>query len=137
MITYSPYSRRPNPRTEYRLRRNERVNRSLTLAEKFPALKKLSVSVEYFDPGGIVRTGGMTCKLNVAQAKSILLFNCVYTDCVGGDFDLTKQLAHAISIRQKSVEGEMRCQGIRHNKDRKDPSFPCQSVLRYKLTLGY
>ena len=134
MITHG---RKPNPRAEYRLLRNERANNSLTLTEKFPALKKLSVDIEYFDSGGITRTGGMTCKLNVAQAKSVFFFNCVYPDCVGGDFDLTKKLAQAISTRQKSVEGEMRCQGIRYNKDRKNPSMPCQSILRYKLTLGY
>jgi hypothetical protein len=130
-------TRKPNPRAEYRLRRNERVNSSLTLAQKFPVLKKLSVSLEHFDPGGFTRTGGMTCKLNMAHAKSVLCFNCVYLDCVGGDFDLTKELAQAISAGQKSVDGETRCQGIRHNKDRKDPSTPCQSILRYKLTLGY
>ena len=134
MITHG---RKPNPRTEYRLLRNERVNNSLTLTEKFPALKKLSVNLEYFDAGGITRTGGMTCKLNVAQAKSLLFFNCVYPDCVGGDFDLTTELAHAISTTLKSVHGEMRCQGIRHNKDRKTPSTPCQSILRYKLSLSY
>jgi len=134
-MIYSP--RKPNPRAEYRLRRNEHVNTSLTLEQKFPTLKKLSVSLDHFDAAGITRTGGMNYKLNVLHAKSILCFNCVHSDCVGGDFDLTKELARAISVRQKSVDGQTRCQGIRHNKDRKDPPTPCQSILRYKLTLGY
>jgi hypothetical protein len=129
-------SRRPNPRAEYRLERNARVNSSQTLAQKFPGLKKLSASLEYFDAEGTTRNAAMTSKLNVAHAKSILWFNCVHSDCVGGDFELTKALAQAISNRQKAVRGEIRCEGIRHNKDRRE-STPCGSVLRYKLTLGY
>ena len=128
--------RKLNPRAEYRLRRNERVNNSVTLAEKFPTLKKLAVNLEYFDADGTARIGGMTCKLNVAHAKSILCFNCMHGDCVGGDFDLTKELAQAIPDKEKSVQGEMRCKGIRQNKERKD-STPCRSMLRYKLTLAY
>ena len=34
------------------------------------------------------------------------------------------------------IEGEMRCQGIRHNKERKE-DIPCQSLLKYKVALGY
>ena len=78
----------------------------------------------------------MTCKLNVEHAKSILCFNCVHADCAGGDFDLTKELVQAVSSSQKSVRGEIRCEGIRHNKDRRE-STPCGSILRYKLGLGY
>jgi hypothetical protein len=130
------YVRKPNPRTEYRVRRNERVNGSLTLAEKFPTLKKLTVGLEHFDAAGIVRTGGMNYKLNLAHAKSILCFNCAHAECAGGDFDLTQELGQAISIRQKSVQGEKRCRGIRHNVNRNDLTF-CQGILRYKLTLCY
>ncbi len=78
----------------------------------------------------------MTCKLNVEHAKSILCFNCVHSDCVGGDFDLTKKLLQAVSTSQKSVRGEIRCGGIRHNKNRVE-STPCGSILRYKLALSY
>lgn len=133
VLTY--HGRRTNPRAEYRLRRNELVNSSLTMQQKFPALKKLAIDIEYFDAGGITRTGAMTCKPNLLHAKSILCFNCTQPECVGGDFDLTNELAQAVSTGQKSVQGEMRCQGTQH-KNRKDPG-PCQSILRYKLSLSY
>ena len=129
-------SRRPNPRAEYRLQRNATVNSSQTLAQKFPGLKKLSAGLEYFDAEGTTRNAAMTCKLNVEHAKSILWFNCVHSDCVGGDFDLTKELVRAISTRLKTVRGEIRCEGIRHNKDRRE-STPCGSVLRYRLAFSY
>ena len=133
-MTYS--ARKPNPQAEYRLQRNERANSSPTLAQKFATLKKLAVSLDYFDAAGTTRTGGMNYKLNVLHAKSILLFNCAYADCVGGDFDLTKEIAQAVSTRQKSVHGELRCGGVRHKIHHKDLSS-CQSILRYRLTLGY
>jgi len=129
-------ARRPSPRAEYRLRRNEHVNNSPTVEQKFPALKKLSMRLDYFDDSGIARTGGINYTLNVAHAKSTLSFNCVHSDCVGGDFDLTQELSQAVCDSQKSISGEMRCQGIRHNMNQKD-SNPCQGILRYKLTLGY
>jgi len=129
-------SRRPNPRAEYRLQRNARVNSSQNLAEKFPGLKNVSASLEYFDADGTTRNAAITSKLNVEHAKSIIWFNCVHVDCVGGDFDLTKELEQAISSRRKSVRGEIRCEGIRHYKDLRE-SAPCGSILRYKLTLGY
>jgi hypothetical protein len=129
-------TRKLNPRTEYRLKRNEQINDSATLAEKFPKLKTLRVALDYFDASGSNRCGGMKCKVNLANGKSLFWFNCVYPDCAGGDFDLTQQLAQAIVAKRKIVEGEVRCQGTRTNKDRK-VSSPCQGILRYKLTLGY
>jgi hypothetical protein len=128
--------RKPNPRTEYRLRRMEQVNNSPTLAEKFAALKTLQVTVDYFDSSGVTRTGGMKYKVNLAHGKSLLNFNCVHPDCIGGDYDLSDQLAQAVAAKRKVVEGELRCQGTRRNKERKQEK-PCESVMRYKLALGY
>jgi hypothetical protein len=128
--------RKPNPRTEYRLRRTEQIDKSPALSEKFPTLKLLRVTVDYFDSTGAMRSGGMKYKVNLAHGKSLFCFNCVNPDCVGGDYDLTEKLAQAIADKRKLVEGELRCQGTRHNKERKNER-PCQSILRYKLTLGY
>ena len=131
-----PYTRKISPRAEYRLRRNEEINNSPTLAEKFPKLKTLQVTLNYFDSNGEIRSGGMKYKVNVAQGKSRFCFNCVNNDCAGGDFDLSEQLAHAIAGKRKLVEGEVRCQGIRHNKEKKQDT-PCQAILRFKFALGY
>jgi|SRR4051812_26334573 len=133
MITYS---RKRNPRTEYRLLRTEQVNSSATLSEKFPALKALIVTVDYFDSTGETRHSGMKYNVNLAHAKSLFCFNCVNADCAGGDYDLSERLAGAIATTRKLVEGELRCQGTRHSKERKI-DWPCQSILRYKLTLRY
>jgi len=133
MIRYAP---KQNARTQYRLRRTEQINNSPTLSEKFPKLKTLRVTVDYFDSTGITRHGGMKYKVNLAHGKSLFCFNCVNPDCAGGDYDLTEQLAHAIGAKRKVVEGELQCEGTRHNKERKKDS-PCRGLLRYKLTLGY
>ena len=130
------YRRKVNPRVEYRLVRNERINRSANLADKFPHLKSLRVNVEYFDAFGVTRGGRMKYSINVAHGKSVFCVNCTHPDCAEGDYELTEVLAEAIKRRRNLVEGEMRCQGTRWNKDRKEKS-PCKSILRYKLTLAY
>ncbi len=84
MITYG---RKVSPRAEYRLLRNERINGSATLSEKFPKLKTLRVNVDYFDSTGTTRNGGMKYKVNLTHGKSVFCFNCVNGDCVGGDFE--------------------------------------------------
>ena len=129
------YPRKLNPRTEYRLLRNEQINKSANLATKFPRLKALQVTVDYFDSAGATRNGGMKYKVNVAHGKSHFCFNCVHGDCMG-DYDLTRELAKAISGKRKVVEGEMRCRGTRHNAERKEDK-PCLSILRYKLSLAF
>lgn len=128
--------RKPNPRTEYRLHRTRQINDSPTLTVKFPKLKALRITVDYFDSTGAARTGGMKYKVNLAHGKSLFCFDCVNLDCVGGDYDLTEPLAQAIADKRKVVEGELRCQGTRHNKERKQESS-CQGILRYRLALGY
>jgi hypothetical protein len=130
------YTRKINPRMEHRLQQAERINRSASLAEKYPKLKALRVDLTYADADGATRRGGIKYKVNLDHAKSRFCFNCVQSDCVGGDYDLTRELAKAISRKLRLVEGEMRCQGERHNKERKSRT-PCLTILRYKLTLAY
>lgn len=130
------HARKTNPRAEYRLAQSEKINSSALMVEKFPKLKSLKIDIEYFDPKGLVRNGGMKYKPNLANARSMLYFNCPHSECVGGDFDLSELLTGAVGKKKKVLEGEMRCQGIRHNRERKDRT-PCQNLLRYKLSLGY
>lgn len=118
------------------MRESQRIKDSISLAEKYPKLKSLTVNLEYFDSEGVTRNGGMKYKANLENAKSVFSFNCPNWECVGGDFDLSVELARAISGKKKIASGEMRCQGQRHNKERKD-RIPCLNILRYKLTLGY
>jgi hypothetical protein len=125
-----------SPRAEYRLRRAEKVDKSAALSDEYPKLKTLKVAVEFFDPTGASRHGGMKCTVNLAHGKALFWFNCVNGDCVGGDYDLTKSLAEAVAAKRKVAEGEIRCKGTRHNKERKEDK-PCQCLLRYKLNLGY
>ena len=127
--------RRSNPRAEYRLRQTQRVQESASMAEKFPGLKGLTVSLSYFDSKGVSKNSEMKYKVNVDHAKSIFWFTCQSGECVGGDFDLSDVLAKAVSGRRKLAQGELRCKGYRKitNLDK----VPCQTLLRYKLNLLY
>ncbi len=132
MVTYAP---KRSARQEYRLKQRELIEASPLLAERFPKLKGLRATLEFFDSTGTTKNGEMKCKLNVAHAKSALWFACPGVECLGGDFDLSKTLAQAVAGRRKAVTGEMRCQGTRKRGDR--DREPCGTLLRYKLNLAY
>jgi hypothetical protein len=127
--------RKTNPRAEFRLREIQRVNSSVSLAEKFPKLKTLTVDLAYFDTDGLTKSGEVRYKVNVLHAKSIFSFVCPSGECMGGDFDLSGAVAQAVTGRRKMAEGEIRCQGSRSKP--KEDKVPCRNLLRYKLTLGY
>jgi len=122
-------------RQEYRLKQRERINASPAIAQKFPRLKALGVTLEFFDPTGTAKQGEMKCKLNVEHAKSALWFSCPGVECICGDFDLSEALVTAVTGRRKIAAGEMRCQGTRKRGDREP--VVCGTLLRYKLTLNY
>ena len=132
-----PYMHVPkrSPRQEYRLKQRERIEASPSMAEKFPRLKALKATLEFFDAAGSTRQGEMKCKLNVENAKSALWFACPGVECTCGDFDLTKVLAEAVAERRKVAIGELRCQGTRKRGDREPVT--CGTLLRYKLNLNY
>jgi hypothetical protein len=127
--------RKANPRAEYRLREIQRVNNSVSLAEKFPKLESLTVNLVYFDCDGLTKTGEVRYKVNVHHAKSVFSLVCPSGECAGGDFDLSGAVAHAVTGRCKVAEGDIRCQGFRTRP--KEDKAPCHNLLRYKLTLGY
>src|SRR5436853_432447 len=88
-------ARKSNPRVEYRLRQNQRVKDSISLGEKFPKLKALTVDLAYFDSEGLTKSSEMKYKVNVQHAKSVFCFVCQSGECIGGDFDLSEALAKA------------------------------------------
>jgi hypothetical protein len=123
------------PRAEYRQQENERVRESATLAKKFRSLK--SLKVELLQTRSQWTSGGKELKyaVNVAHAKSVLRFDCINSECVGGDFDLSNTLAEAIRARQAIVTGEMCCQGW-SSKDTIN-TLRCDCLLHYKLSLKF
>lgn len=127
--------RKISPRAAYRLKQRAQIEGSRLMTEKYPRLKALKVTLEYFDAKGTTKNGEMKCKLNVEQASSTLWFMCRGGECVGGDYDLSEALAKAVAGRRKVATGELRCQGSRERGDREQVA--CQRLLRYKLILGY
>ncbi len=127
--------RKRNPRQEYRLRQRERIEASPSIAKRFPHLKALRVTLEFFDATGTTKQGQMKCKLCVEHARSALWFACPGVECVCGDFDLSDALAKAVAGRRKVAEGELRCRGTRKRGEREPVA--CGTLLRYKLNLNY
>ena len=124
-----------NARQEYQQKLREQIDASPLLTKRFPRLRGLKMTLEFFDAEGRTKHGEMKCKLNLEHAKSALWFACQGVECLGGDFDLSQAVAQAVAGRRNVASGELRCQGTRKRGDREP--MPCQAVLRYKLILNY
>src|SRR2546425_5441941 len=98
-------SRKLSPRAEYRLRQGERVKESVSLAEKFPRLKSMTVHLSYLHKDGSAGNGGMKYKPNLKGAKSMFYFNCPNSECIGGGFVFSQTLPPAVGAQRKPVAG--------------------------------
>ena len=128
-------NQRISPRAEYRRQESQRISESVTLAEKFGALKSLTVDLAHLDPQRHIKTSEMKYTVNLAHAKSLFRFDCPNGECVEGNFDLSAELANTVAARHTTATGELICQGWR-SKATMD-KVRCHNVLRYTLTVGY
>jgi hypothetical protein len=122
-------------RAEYRQQESQRTQDSASVADKFPQLKSLRVDLTYLGTDGISQNNEIKYTVNLANAKSVFRFDCPNGECVGGDFDLSQVLTTAYTEHRTTVVGETRCQGWRSKST--IGTVHCDSVLRYKLSLGY
>ena len=120
---------------EHREREGQRVRESSTLAERFEKLKALTVELSFFDSSGVTKNSHIKYTVNLANAKSVFRFNCPNGECVGGNFDLSAELANAVAARHTTAAGEVICQGWRSKTTME--KVRCHNILRYKLTVGY
>lgn len=119
------------PKAEYQEQQKQRVIKSPSLADQFPKLKSLTATLEYNEANSLPRRNQLKYVVNIANAKAVFRFKCPNSECIGGDFDLSKELAGAVGKRSKSVEGEMACKGNTIKRVR------CGNILNYKLRFGY
>src|SRR5882672_11480850 len=98
--------RKLSPRAEYLQQEHQRVKDSASLQERYRDLKSLTVEIAYFGEGGFIRRGEMKYTVNLAHAKSLFRFSCPNNECVGGDFDLSAELANAVAGGQEFASGE-------------------------------
>jgi hypothetical protein len=122
-------------RPEYRQQEGQRILDSPSLSAKFPKLKSLKVTLEYFPADGVTRSSQIKYAVNLDHAKSVFRFDCLNKECIRGDFDLSDVLTEAVAARETTVTGEMRCKGWR-NKESIKVTY-CRNILRYKFLLGY
>lgn len=123
------------PRQIYREEEARRINDSPTLAAKFPELKVLAAELHFSEPGRTTLNGHIKYKLNLEVSKAVLRFDCPNSECVRGDFDLSKELTEAVAERRKRVTGDAPCPGWL-SKTTID-TVHCRSVLHYQLSLAY
>ena len=122
-------------RMEYRQQEAQRISDSVSLAQRFPRLKSLSVLLASFEPKGVTKKSELTYTVNLDKAKSVFRFSCPNSTCIGGDFDLSQELATVVAEHGKSASGEVRCQGWQSKTTVGE--VHCHHILRYTLSLGY
>jgi hypothetical protein len=101
------------------------------LAEQFPKLRSLTVTLEYRNAEAQSRRSQLKYTVNLANAKSVFRFACPNSECIRGDFDLSAELAAAVAKRRTKVVGELVCKGTTIKRSR------CGNTLNYTLLLGY
>jgi hypothetical protein len=129
------HQQRFGARAEHRERERQRVMDSSTLADTFKKLKTLTVEFEHYDPEGTTKNNRVKYEVNVQNAKSVFRFNCSNSECVEGDFDLSKQIAEAVAAHKQVAHGEVVCKGWRNRATIN--TVRCNNIFRYKLKLGY
>lgn len=122
-------------RAIYRQQEGQRIQESVTLADKFRKLKSLKVTLAFFGPEGISKSSEIKYSVNLSNAKSVFRFNCQNNECIRGDFDLSEELARAVAARRKLITGELCCQGWRDKTSIN--TLACRNILRYKLNLTF
>jgi hypothetical protein len=129
------YRPKEGPRFEYQQQEIQRVNAAPRLIDKFPKLKSLVLELGHFGPGGKNRNSQVKFTPNLDTAKAVFRINCPNQGCIGGDFDLTKPVAKAVTEHRATLTDEMCCQGWL-NKTTID-TVHCNNILRYKISLTY
>ena len=129
------YQRRIGARAEYLQEEKERIKASRSLAEEFPKLRSLSATLVFFAPNETTPHSELKCSFNLPFAKSLFRFDCPNNECVGGNFDLSFELAEAVAAHRETASGEARCEGWQSKTT--IGRINCAHVLRYKLSLEY
>lgn len=129
------YQKRNGARAVYLLEEKERVRAARSLAERYPDLKSLIATLAFFGPDGVTCCSELKCTFNLAFTKELFLFDCPNPECIGGNFDLSSELARAAAQHQESATGESRCQGWK-GKATMGQAY-CDHLLRYTISLGY
>ena len=122
-------------RAEYRQQEGQRIRDSVSLSDKFPQLKSLTVDLTYFNCEGATKSSEIKYTVNINNARSVFRFDCPNNECVRGDFDLSAELADAVVAHRTSVTGEKGCPGWLSKTT--IGTVRCHQILRYKLTLAY
>ena len=129
------YRLREGPRFDYREQEGQRVKESPRLSDRFPQLKSLILDLGYFNAAGVSKNSQIKFQPNLENAKSVFRIDCPNAGCIGGDFDLSDELAKAVMEHRTNVSAEMSCQGWQ-SKTTID-TVHCHNILRYTLKLAY
>lgn len=133
------YCVRPVSKSELRKQARERVfqrvEKSTSLAVRYPQLKTLTVNLLYFDRDIVPWGHGLLYRANLQTARSLLHFHCPSSCCNGGGFDLSKHLNSAVAEHRKSIDCQVPCRGSRDQESGK--MVRCESVLHFKMSLTF
>lgn len=119
-------------RQEYldRLRRDRAAAPQLRVA--FPSVQQLRLELKF--DGTMTNIPASQSHVLHPPARAFFELACPYADC-DGQFDLTHVVHLLLTDRLAKVEGTLRCQGTR--PDRQVTRMSCQLHLNYEFTVTY
>ena len=129
------YKLREGPRFDYREQQGRRVKEAPSLADKFPQLKSLILNLSHYGSKGQSKNSQIKYTPNLDNAKAVFRIDCPNQGCIGGDFELTKDLAKAVAAHRTKFSSELTCQGWQSKTTIN--TVRCHNILRYTLNLAY
>lgn len=104
--------------------RRQRQDEAPRLKSEVERLAELAIEVSEFRAGGTVLAARHTRRIVIDHAPALFEIPCTEERCMGGGFDLTRDIMRALRSRETTFEGEDVCAG-------EVGSTTCGRVLRY------
>ncbi len=113
-------------RNAARQARIQEERESGSVAERFPGVEKILVTMTYWDLGikPIVRNRWFS-----SSSSAFFKIGCLSKDCVDGGFDMDRIITQMIRIRSRTTTGELDCEG-------NDPKA-CPAHVAYEIAIAY
>jgi hypothetical protein len=110
----------------------QRLAEAAPLLSTYAGVEEVSIEMRFRDAEGKQQPSmrGMTFEPHM---HAYFHFSCPMRDCIGGGFDASEELQHALAKRRFGFTGTATCRGNRPRGGQK--STPCNIELNYALAV--
>lgn len=110
----------------------QRLLSAAPLVSSYAGVKEVAVEMRFSDAEGKQQPSPRGVSF-APDMHAFFQFGCPMRDCVGGGFDATEDLQHALAKRKSGYTGTLTCEGNRPRGGFK--TMRCNLQLHYTLTI--